>query len=207
MTDFIPGLDPSILKEAQEQEKEQKKKDLESVQVITDIAQLVDGFCSWGYSSELKITRGDEVKKVKFKIKSIGMADVIAQYQENAPRAPSIVKGYKKGTPEAQALGSKYDVIVREIDESDPNYLRLREKADTEAGQMMVLNGLALDLKDLNGNVVVRGADVRVANEIINREEGLKALYRLGMSASHFTTLVRDIRNLTEDAEAAERQE
>src|SRR5258708_8828367 len=120
--DFISGMDPEVLKMGKEQEKKKEKVDQESVTVITDLSQF-DSFCSWGLSSKLQRTRGKKVDFVQFPIKSVGVADIIEQYQQNSPRAPSTIKTYKRGSEVANRLGSKFDVVVREIDESDPDYI------------------------------------------------------------------------------------
>lgn len=205
--DFIPGIDPEILKMGQEETKAQEKIDAESVKTITDFDQL-GSFCSWGLSSKLRIQRGDSVSYFNVPIKSVGVADIIEQYQQNAPRPPSVMKGYQKGSPEALAVGSKIAVLIREVDEANPEYLRMKEKADTEASQMIILSGLAMDLKHpKTGAIVVKGSDVTRPNEILDRDGALLALRSLGMSGTHFSTLVSDIRLLTQDADEAERQE
>jgi hypothetical protein len=205
--DFIPGIDPSILKIGKEAEEKKAKEDVDSIKVIHDLDQF-DSFCSYGFSSPLKITRNGVVEYRKFIIKSIGVADVIEQYQKNSPRPPSLIKTYKRGSEVANQLGAKHDVVVREIDESDPAYIRLREQADTEASQMIVISSLAYDLKHpVTGDIVVKGKEMSQPNEIIDRDGALLALRRLGMSGAHFSALVRDINLLTRDADEAERLE
>jgi len=197
------GIDPALWKMAEESKAVEKAQD---AQVLTSL----DGFTftSWGYS-ELKVTRGGEEQRIRIPIKSIGISDITEALEANAPTPPSMLKPYKKDTPEAKALtNGRYDVIVREIDEADPHYLALRRKHEREVGQLFVMYGIALDLKDpQTGEIVIKGAQMNEPNEIPNRQKAIDALRKLGLSQSHYTQLMTDIRKLTADVEEAEREE
>lgn len=193
--------------EEQKEEKEQQQKH--------DVARIIDNFdddftlSSWGYTSDLKITKGKETQSIQLKIKSVGVADVIEQTSKGQPRPPSTVKSYKKGTREALALGSKYDVIVREIDESDPAYLQQMEEHNRRSGQLIMLAGLAydIDVPKGSGNFVLKGADVNSQSSIIDPDGALKWLRNRGITGSHYAQILKDIRGLTEDLEEQEIQE
>lgn len=193
--------------EEQKAEKEQQQKH--------DLARIIDNFdddftlSSWGYTSDLKITKGEEIQNIKLKIKSVGVTDVIEQTTKGQPHPPSVIKPYKKGTREAIALGSKYDVIVREIDESDPTYLQQIEEHNRRSGQLIMLAGLAYDIEvpKGSGNFVLRGADVNAHSDIINPDGALKWLRARGITGSHYAQILKDIRGLTEDIEEQEIRE
>lgn len=196
--DFIPGIDPSLVAAAAQQEAEKKK----------DAARIVDsldGFTltSWGFSSALKVTRGNKVEYLKLKLKSVGVQDVMEYYQSKAPTPPSVTRTYKKDSEVVRQLGYKHDVVVREIDEANGDYLRAKAKHDNESGQYIALAALGYDLK-IGGQVVMKGADMNVPNEIIDQDAALIALRQLGLSSSHYAEIMKNVRTLTEEAEAQE---
>lgn len=192
-----------LVSEQKEEKAEQEQK---------DIARIIENFdddftlSSWGYTSDLKITKGPKKYAIQLKIKSVGVADVIEQTGKNQPRPPSVVKPYKKGSKEALALGSKYDVIVREIDESDPSYQQSMDEHNRRSGQLIMLAGLAYDIDVPKGseNWVLRGAELNSPSEIINPDGALKWLRDRGITGSHYSQILKDIRGLTEDVKEQE---
>ena len=173
-----------------------------------EVARIIENFdddftlSSWGWT-QLKVTRGEETESIKLKIKSVGVADVIEQTSKGQPRPPSAMKTYKSGSKEAAALGSKHPVVVREIDESDPTYLDNIEKHNRRSGQLIMLAGLAYDIK-VNGNYVLKGSNVDMPSEIIDQDGALEWLRKRGITGSHYSQILKDIRGLTEDVEEQE---
>lgn len=200
----IPGITPDVVRLAKEQEEKEEKKKAEA-RVIEEIDENFSLF-SWGYSEPLKITRGNKVEYIRLKIKSVGISEVIEELQAKAPTPPSVPKVYKKDSDIARQLGYKHDVVVREVDEADPEYQRLKRQHDMISSQMILLHGLAYDLK-YNGQVVLRGSDITAPSEIIDAEKALLVLKRWGLSSEAFATLVKNIRELTEAKEVAEEGE
>ena len=200
-------------KEALQYHEELKAEKAEEVK--KDLVRIIENFdddftlSSWGYTSDLKITRGPEVQAIKLKIKSVGVADVIEQTGKNQPRPPSAMKAMKKGSQEANALGYKHDVIVREIDEADPGYLQLIEDHNRRSGQLIMLAGLAynIDVPKGSGNFVLKGADINAPSDIIDPDGALKWLRARGITGSHYAQILKDIRGLTEDIEEQEVKE
>lgn len=188
------------MKMGQEAQKQEQKKQLEEVVRVIDSIGEDFKLSSWGYTSRLKITKGDQVEYVKLRIKSVGVADVIEQTQKGIPRPPSQMKAYKRGSAEANALGSKHDIVVREIDEANPDYLNLLEEHNRKSGQIIVLSGLAYDLT-WDGRIVLEGSDFNNANRIIDQDAAIKALRRIGISGAHYSQILKDVRGLTEDVE------
>lgn len=196
------GIDPGLWKMAQESEATKKAED---AQVLTSLEGFT--FTSWGYC-DLKITRGGITQKIRVPIKSIGISDVTEALEQNAPTPPSSFDLFKKDTPEARGInGGRHDVKIQVINEADQHYLALRRKHEREVGQLFVMYGLALDVKDENGEVVIQGSNINIPTVITDRDKAIKALKRLGLSQTHYTELMTAIRNLTADVEEAEREE
>lgn len=193
--------------------KEQKEEKFEQEQ--KDIALIIDNFdddftlSSWGWTSDLKITKGRQKSAIQLKIKSVGVADVIEQTGKGQPRPPSVVKEMKRGSQEALALGSKHAVIVREIDEADPVYLQHIDEHNRRSGQLIMLAGLAYDIEvpKGSGNFVLKGANVNAPSDILDPDGALKWLRDRGITGSHYAQILKDIRGLTEDVEEQEVRE
>lgn len=189
-----------LMKDSQKLNKKKEKEQLEEVVRIIDNIDEDFSLSSWGYTSKLKITQGNKTEYIQLRIKSVGVSDVIEETSKGLPRPPSVMKTYKRGSVEANQLGAKHDVVVREIDESDPGYLSMLEEHNRKSGQIIVLSGLAYDLK-WKGEPVLEGADTTRPNKIIDQDGAIKALRRIGISGAHYSQILRDIRGLTEDVE------
>ena len=193
------GIDPEVIKEHEDME---KRKSAEDARILTsaDIGEDFSLF-SWGYSDPLKITRKGKVEYIRIPIKSFGIADITEAYQANMPSPPATQKLFKKDSQEAREFGYKHDIMVMQVNEADPTYLEAKRKHDNELGQETVLRGIGFDLK-WNGQIVLKGSDLTAPNEIVDRDLALKAFRRLGFTLSHFTSIVKSIRELTQDVEA-----
>lgn len=195
------GVTPDALRVIEELESQRKAED---ARVLTSEDFLGDfSFFSWGYSEPLKITRNGKVEFVRIPIKSFGIADITEAYQANMPSPPTSRVLIKKGSPEARELGLNHDKYVDVANEADPKYLADKRKHDNELGQETVLRGIGIDLY-WEGKVVLKGTDMKKPNEIIDRELALKAFRKMGFTLSHFTSIVKSIRELTQDAEVDE---
>jgi hypothetical protein len=194
-------IDPKLQEIAAQQQKAVTSKDAE-------ILDSLDGmtFYSWGYSRPLKVTLGGEEKYLKLKIKSIGMTELMESLRKDAPKPPSSRKLIKKGTDVAKELGVKHDVMIYEQDEADPTYLRAVDDHNTKVSQMIVMQGLAYDLK-LGDEVVLRGNDITKPNEVTDETKVLARFRQMGLSSEHFSTLVEDISDLTKSREAEEEED
>lgn len=203
MADYI-GIDPSVVKAAEEME---QRKRTDDAKVLTS-DDFRDGFSffSWGQSEPLKITRNGKVEWRTIPIKSFGIAEITEAYQANMPTPPSTRKLIKRDSPEARELGYKHDVYVNIVDEADPTYLEAKRKHDNELGQETVLRGIAIDLY-WDDKMVLKGSNLSAPNEIIDREAALKAFRKLGFTLSHFTSIVKSIRELTSESENAETED
>ena len=186
--------------------KANKKKEKEQLEEVVRIIDNIDEdfkLSSWGYTSRLKITQGKKKEYIQLRIKSVGVADVIEETSKGMPRPPIQNIYYKKGTPEAQGFNSKIDVLVKVIDEGNEDYQRMMEEHNRKSGQIIVLSGLAYDLT-WDGAVVLEGTNTEKPNHIVDQEKAILALRRIGISGSHYSQILRDIRGLTEDIEEQE---
>ena len=201
MGNFTPGISQDVLRAAAEEEKREQV-DAAKIIDIEDISEEFSLF-SWGWSDPLKVTSNGVEERRRFKIKSVGIAELMETYQAKMPAPPASRKMIKRDTPEAREYGYKHDTLVYEINEADATYLEMKRQHDNEAGQEIVLRGIAYDLK-YDGKIVMKGKDTRSPNEIIDREGTLKAFRRFGLTAEHFAILVKNIRELTAEAQAKE---
>lgn len=173
---------------------------------VVELLEEIDGFnfFSWGTSEPLKVTRNGEVRFIQLKVKSVGVSEIIEEYQDKMPTPPASSKLFKKNTPEARQAGYNRDVLLQEINDADPEYQKMLRKHNNEASQMILLHGLAYDIKDESGRIVLQGSDVMRPSKIIDAQAALQALRRLGLSSEHFGSLVKSIRELTVEREEAE---
>ena len=197
--EFVPGSSPDVFADLKKVIKEEEKQGAR-------VLDTLDGetFFSWGFTPELKLTHGKKVEKVQLKIKSVGVGAVIEEYQHKMPTPPATLKTYKADSDVARGLNQKRPVIVWEINEADPTYLKLKQKHETEASQMILLHGLAYDLKDDGGRVVLQGSKLDEPSTIIDPQAALARLNKMGFSSEHFGQIVRAIRELTAEVEVKE---
>lgn len=201
------GVDPSVIemdKEISQSEKERKKKaESEFVRAIESIDENFSLF-SWGWSKPLKITRNEKTEYITLRIKSVGISEILEQLQAKAPVPPTISRVHKKDSDVVRQLGLKHDVLVKEIDEGDPSYQRAKREHENLVGKVILVNGLAYDFKK-DGAYVLKGSDVSSPSEVVDFEVALDFVTkRLGITTSHFTTLLNDITELTSTRERVE---
>ena len=199
----VPSFMKDLAEDINKENIKQKKADeAEIIESLDDFSMF-----SWGYTPELKITRDGVSKKIKFKIKSVGVSAIIEEYQHKMPTAPGSLKTYKPESDVARALGQRRAVTVWEVNEADSNYQMLKREHETRASQMILLHGLAYDLKGPDGQVALRGSNLNAPSQIINAEGALESLRKMGMSSEHFGLIVKAIRELTSEEQAAEEQD
>lgn len=196
----IPGMSPELVREAEEINKAKQREDAKVLDALLD-----DDFTlfSWGETEPLKITRGGKAEYLRFRIKSVAISDIMDSYQSSMPSPPAILKTYKKDSDVARQLGQKHDVVVWEVNEADSAYREMKQKHDTDASQEILLRGLAHDF-NYKGKLVLKGANVKEPTQILDKEGALAYLQRIGLSSDHFAAIVKNIRNLTNEAETQE---
>ena len=198
---FVPGMQ-ALVEDAKQQDDERRKEDARILTDFTDVS-----LSSWGYTRPLKMTHGTTVEHVRLPIKSLGLSDVMEAVELDRPMPSSFRKNYSKNTDVARAFtNGKHDVIVHEVDEGDPSYIQQVRRYNTRVAQMWVVYGLAADLY-LDGELVLKGKDTTRPNEVVDMEKAMKAIRRLGISQSHYSDIMEDIRLLTADVEEVEQGE
>ncbi len=197
--EYVPGIPMDIRQDFQNLEAEKKKDSVQTIESLDDMT-----FFSWGYTTNLKLTRGERVEYVRLKIKSVGVGQVIEEYQHKLPTPPATLQTYKADSEVARSLNQKHPVAVWSVNEADPGYLRLKQKHETEASQMILLHGLAYDFKGENGQEILRGANFDQPSEVIDSQAALRRLTKMGFSSEHFGQIVRSIRELTAEVEKQE---
>lgn len=199
MADFIPGMPGDVMQDLQQRTEKQKEEIVKTIESLDDMT-----FFSWGYTPPLKLTRGERVEYVKIKIKSVGVGQVIEEYQHKLPTPPATMKTYKADSDVARNLNQRHPVVVWEINEADPDYLRMKQKHETEASQMILLHGLAYNLKGDNGEIVLYGEELNEPSRVINPQAALARLAKMGFSSNHFGQIVKAVRELTDEVEKKE---
>ena len=199
-----------MLKEQRENEEEQTRLDAKFIENVDDDFSLF----SWGWSQPLKRTRSEMGKKgqintkveyFRLKIKSIGMSEVMEEWQSKMPTPPAMLKAYKKDSEVARQLGQKHEVVVWEINEADPSYQRERQRFNSELGKALLLHSLAYDIKDRDGRLVLRGDSINEPNQVIDSAAALNIIFnRWGLTSEHFAAITGDVRKLTEAKEEQE---
>lgn len=201
-----------IVREQQREEEEQAKADAKLVESIDDEF----GLFSWGWSSPLKRTRSERDKKgnittkveyFRMRIKSVGMSEIMEEWQAKAPVPPATRNLHKKNSDVARGLGGKHDVLVWEVNEADPAFQRERNKFNNEFGKAILLHSLAYNIKD-GSRLVLKGEPLSEPNEVIDAEAALTIIFkRWGLTSEHFATITSDVRQLTEVKEVQEEGE
>lgn len=199
----VPSFMADMATDLQKRIETENKAD--EVQVIENLDDF--SMFSWGYTPELKITRDGVSRKIKFRIKSVGVSAIIEEYQHKMPVAPASLKTYKPETDVARGLGQKRAVVVWEVNEADPDYQMRKREHETRASQMILLHGLAYDLKGPDGNYVLKGSNINAPSEIIDTEKALMVLRKMGMSSEHFGLIVKAVRELTSEEQVVEEQD
>ena len=181
------------------QEKSRQTANKEAAEILESLDDV--SFFSWGQTDPLKVTKGGQETYLRIKIKSLGISEIIEEMAANAPVPPAVMKTHKRDSEVARRLGFRHDTIVWERNEADPTFQKAQRDHEMKVSNMILLKGLAYDLKDEAGHVVLKGKDIHIPTEVIDAEAALRALKRLGFSSDHFTTIVNNINRLTKTQE------
>ncbi len=160
----------------------------QAVETVSKLVADVRLFDSNGYS-EIKVTKDGAVKQLRLPIKSTGVADFQEHLTAKAPRPPVRREFYKKGSPEALALGINHAVSVVEFDNTDEAYVDALEKH----GQMVTwqVAVFAIDMP-------FERPDGTPAGSV---EEKVEILKSSGMTAHHIQQVFDDVQALTQFSE------
>lgn len=203
MGEMTSGTVPGFSSDFDEMDKIQEKSRQEAKREAAQILESLDdmSFFSWGETDPLKVTKGTKEIFYIVKIKSLGVSEVIEEMAADAPTPPAVMKTYKRDSEVARRLGFRHDTVVWERNEADPIFMKAQREHETKVSNMILLKGLAYDLKDETGRIVLKGASISQPTEVVDAEASLRALKRLGFSTDHFATIVNNINRLTKARE------
>ena len=157
--------------------------DEKNAKLITEIKLGEDLFRSNGYSI-VKVTKNGKITPLKIPVKSSGITELIEEFKAQEPRPPIAKELVKADSELGKSMGLNKNTWVRMPDLSDPDYVKKRDKYESDLGIAIVLKGLDVNL-------------TKDGVEITDKQEKINALKKEGMSGEQFTQIVKDIRELT----------
>ncbi len=152
---------------------------------VTEIVVDDDLFRSNGFSS-IKVTKSGKIYELKVPVKSSGITELIEEFKRKEPKPPVIRELVKQDSDLGKNMGLSKNTWVKLPDLSDVEYIKAREKYESELGIAIVLKGLDIEIKDKEGNILT------------DRDVKIQALKGMGMSGEQFSQIVKDIRELTQ---------
>lgn len=137
-------------------------------------------------TTTLKVTRDGEMMALDIPIQSSGVNEIMEEFRSKEPQPPA-----KKAfiTPEedlGKSMGIKEKQAAWISDFADPDYVKAKEQYESDLGLRIVLQGIAIPIKDRDGNVIE------------DRDRKLTVLKQMGLTGEHFSQIVRDIQSLTQ---------
>lgn len=141
-------------------------------------------FASTGYS-DIKVTRDGEVITRRIPIKSTGVIELLENLSEEAPIPPTTNELVEPESELGRRMKLKKKQWVRLVDASDPIYQKKMDEYNQRLGYEIILQGLAIDLKDKDGGIIT------------DKKEKLRILKSIGFTATQFEQLANDIQKLT----------
>jgi len=157
---------------------------LETIE-LTELKEGEDTFLSYGYSN-VKVTKNGKIVNVKLPIRSSGITELIEDFKEKEPKPPSKDVLVTPDSDQGKQMKISEKKWVKMPDLTDPAYVKAYGKYESDLGIAILLKGLAVTLKDKDGN------------EVTNSDRKIEVLKGMGMSGPQFTQVVQDIRSMTE---------
>lgn len=167
------------------EDKKNEKPERVKRQLVKEIRMDDSLFQSNGHSN-VKVTKEGEIFILQLPIKSSGITELIEEFKRHEPRPPVIDEHVKADSDLGKRMGLNKNQWVKMFNLTDDDYIKERERYESELGLAIVIKGLDIELTDADGNVVK------------DREEKIKVLRSVGMSGEQFTQIVGDIRGLTQ---------
>jgi len=134
---------------------------------------------------EGKETEKQVIECLEIPIQSTGVSELMEAGRAKAPSPPIDNVLIKQDSDTGREMGLAKNTWVKMPNLADPDYIRKKEKFDSDLGMKILFKGLAVDIKDKAGNIV----------EDENRK--LEILKGRGMSTFHFSQIINDITGLT----------
>lgn len=165
-------------------------------------------FLAWGYSylKKMELVEDpenpgeyiEEEVQIKIPIKSVGVSEVSDRIARKAPTPPTYKDYVKMGTEEAKALGLTHPKICIFENYSDPEYKEALRKHGQRTVYAAVLAGLAMDIEDADGRLVVEANGHNKPTKIVDEDRAIEILKEQGISNAQFDQLYEDIQHLTQ---------
>ena len=155
------------------------------------ITEFIEGeslFSSSGIS-KVKVTKNGVIKIIKVPIQSTGVSELIDTYKEKEPKPPKVQSFVTPDSDVGKALGITKKNAVWHFDFTDEKYIKLKEEHDSDLGMAILMRGLAVELKDKEGNIIT------------DFKRKIEILKSAGMSGEQFSQVVQDIQSLTKWSE------
>jgi len=168
----------------------------ENYEVVEKLVAGEQAFVAWGWS-DLKVTQDGVVKYKRVRIKSIGLAEMMERFSRQGPVPPRRTTLVKRDSAEGRSAGLTHDKLMIEEDFTDAKFKEDQRAFNMRVMYLIVLGGLAVDICDRNGNLVVKSNATRSATEIIDEDAAILALKDQEFSNDHIERLYADIRALT----------
>jgi len=168
----------------EEQNVEEKESKIESIN-ITEFKEDDEPIFSSSGVSRVKVTKNGIVKIINVPIQSTGVSELVDTFREKTPLPP------KKQTwvdPESE-LGKELSITKKTgiwaYDYTDQPYIKAKEKHESDLGMAILLKGLAVEIKDKDGNIIT------------DRNRQIEVLKKRGLSGDQFSQIIQDIQALT----------
>jgi len=135
--------------------------------------------------SRVKVTKDGEIIAIEIPIKSTGISEIVDRFNKKAPQPPLmdvLVEPEDKLGRELNLTKKKW---IKMPNFGDPDYIKAKEKHETDLGMKILMTGLAVELRDKEGNTVE------------DEEKKLEIMKSMGMTGDQFSKIVDDITSLT----------
>ena len=166
------------------------------IETVTRLKGGSSPFLAWGYS-DLKVQRGEDSLVQRMPIKSTGLAEIMEQMAADAPVPPVKKMLIKPDSPEGREARLTHATFMQVYDTTDKDYIERSRKHNVKTTFRIILNGLAVDIEDAEGNPVVKSNGPGQRSEVMDEDAALTILKELGFSTHHFDKMYQDITNLT----------
>jgi len=168
----------------------------ENFEVVEKLVAGVQAFTAWGYS-DLKVTQGGDIRFKRVPIKSIGLVDVMERFARQTPTPPRRLTLIKRDSEEGRVAHLTHDKLMIEEDFTDGGYKQQIRDYNMRSTYSLVLHGLAVDIVDERGEIVVQSNATRSATIVHDEDKAIQILKAQGLSNDHIDKLYADIRSLT----------
>jgi len=156
--------------------------------VLTEFVRGKTSFLSRGYS-EIKLTQNGSADFVRIPIRSVGVAELQAQLEQDTPSPPETRRAVSRNSREGRALGLREDALILSFDYTDRGYLKALAEHNERAMWALIFCGL--DVKWLD----------EAGAEIDDLDLKKEALISAGITGHHLDQLIQDINNLSNKRE------